>query len=337
MFVLGVSSSCKKSDVPAQPEPVLDPIEEVSLIAPENLNAPIVPQGDSTYNVIGYGYDLTGKHDDASSIRHKVVDIPAFVAAEKPDSFVPWRSTASWHDSYDAENAEVLANLLSNKSDLTKGQKLYGGTMSELFPKTAVFSEKYVYGYYSQYVQYKSFRFIVDNTLIGKFRKYLSPTFQSDVQNLNPEMMVKKYGTHVLAEIAIGAKLDVLYQAEVLADERSEIQENGYDAAIKTAFSFWTSRFNDIDSAMLRKVKSPALSFRVAGGDPSKIKFVKSTKGLHVDINGWLETIRTQNHVFIKADSTIPLSSLISDEKKRADVQAYITTYLENNQVKLSK
>jgi hypothetical protein len=337
LFVLGVSLSCKKSDVPAKLEPVLEPIEKVNLIVPENLYTPVVPQGDPNYNVIGYGYDFTGKHDDASSIRDKVVDIPAFVAGEKPTNFAPWRNTSSWHDSYDAENAEVLAELLSNQSDVTKGKKLFGATMSELFPNTAAFSEKYVYGYYSQYLQYRSFRFYIDDELITKFKQYLSLSFQSDVQSLNPEMIVKKYGTHVLAEIVLGAKLDVLYQAEIGADVRSELQKNGYDAAIKTTFGFWTSRLNEIDSAMLRKVKSPALSFRVAGGDPSKIKLVESTRGRHVDINDWLKSIGTQNYVFIGTRSTIPLYRLIPNEEKRAEVEAYIATFLESNQVKLSK
>jgi hypothetical protein len=337
LFLLIVSLSCKKSDVPPKVEPVLDPIEEVNLIVPENLNNPIEPQGDPIYNVIGYGYDVTGKFDDASSIRGRVVDIAAYVEGEKPTNFAPWTNSSFGYDSYDAEHADVLAKKLSFALEVTRGKSLYGGTMSESFPKTNAFSEKYVYGYYSQYLQYKSFKFWIDDQLIAKFRAYLSPSFKSDLQNLSPEMIVKKYGTHLLAEIVMGAKLHILYQAETTAEERSDVQKNGYDAAMKTTFDLWTSRMGEIDSTKLRKVKSPALSFRVAGGDPSKIKVINSTKGFRVDFSEWLKSAERQNHVFIGTKSTIPLFSLIENKEKRTEVQTYIATYLENNEVKLNK
>jgi len=337
LFVLGVSLSCKKSDVPAKLAPVLEPIEEVNLIVPENLKAPITPQGDSTYNVIGYGYDVTGKHNDASSIRDNVVDFAAFMKSGKPSYVVPSKSRTSWHDSYDAANAEVLANALSAEFKITEGKGLYGGTMTELFPTTTAFSEKYIYGYYSHYFQYKAFKIMLDDQLITTFRDYLSPSFKSDVDNLNAEILVEKYGTHVLADIVLGAKLDILYQAETADDERSKVQQNAYDAAIKTSFGLWTSRFNDIDSAKLRKVKSPALSFRVAGGDPSKIKIIETPEGRKVVISDWLNTIANQNHVFIQAGSMTPLTNLIANEKKRAEVELYIASYLEKKQVKLNR
>jgi hypothetical protein len=337
LLVISVSISCKKSDVPPKLEEVLDPIEGVKVIVPGDLQDPVAPQGDPKYNVIGYGYDVTGKFNDASAIREKVIDIPAYVAGEKPSNLEPWTSTAFGHDSYDGENAEVLAKKLSDQSEETKNRTFYGGTISESFPGTTAFSEKYVYGYYTQYLQYKMFKFLVDDRVVAKFRNYLSPSFKSDVQNLSPEMIVKKYGTHILANILIGAKLDIIYQAETNSDDRSSAQKNGYDAAIKTTFGFWTSRFEPIDSARLRTIKSPTLSFRVAGGDPSKIKTFDSPKGPKVDFSEWVKSAEKQNHVFIKANSTIPLFSLIADETKRTEVQSYIATYLENNEVKLSK
>lgn len=342
LFVLCVGSSCKKSDIPqkTEQEEVLDSIEKVNVIIPENLNIPTEPQGDPTYNVIGYGYDATGILNDASSIRGQVVNIAAYVEGEKKhDSLIPSRTTSFWYDSFDANNAEVLIKKLSAKSDAIKGKSLYAGTISESFPKTNASSEKYVYGYYSLYLQYKSFRFFINDDLVAKFRKYLSPSFESDVQTLSPELMIKKYGTHLLVEIALGAKLDILYQAEPSGEDRSDLQKSGYDAAVRTTFGFWTptSSFSKIDSAKLRKIKSPALSFRVAGGDPSKIHVIKSTQGLRINTTDWLKSAETQNHVFIKTMSTIPLYSLIENENRRSELQAYIATYLENKEFKLTK
>jgi len=338
LVMLSVGSSCKKSDVPPNLDEVLGPIESINLIIPENLNDPIVLQGDPKYNVIGYGYDFTGKFNDASAIRANVIDIAAYVKGEKPNNFEPRTSTTFGQDSYDAENAEVLARKLSAESEETKDKMLYGGTMSEFFPKTDAFSEKYVYGYSSQILQYKSFKFWVDDKVVEKFRKYLNPSFQSDVQSLSSEMIVRKYGTHILANILLGAKLDIVYQAETAALDRSSAQRNGYDAALKSTFGLWTTRwFEKIDSVALRQMKSPTISFRVAGGDPSKIRAFDSPIGPKVDFSAWQKSAETQNHVFIGATSTIPLFSLIADEGKRNEVQAYIATYLKNNEVKLSK
>jgi hypothetical protein len=337
LLALIIDASCKKSDVPPKNEEVLAPIEKVNLIVPENLKDPVKQQGDPLYNVIGYGYDVTGKFNDASSIRGNVIDIAAYVKGEKPNNFVPWRGTAGWHDSYDAVNAEELASKLSAESEETKNKNLFGATMTEFFPQTTAFSEKYVYGYYSHYFQYRLFRFWIDEEIIAKFRKYLNPLFQSDVQNLSPEMIVQKYGTQVLGNIKLGAKLDIVYQAEIGVNNRSDLQQNGYDAAIKRTFGLWTNRLNEIDSIKLRKIKSPALSFRVAGGDPSRLKIIKTPNGPWVDLNDWLNSIDTQNYAFIQADSTIPLFSFITDETKRSAVQAYIASYLESRKVKLTK
>jgi len=335
LLVVAIGSSCKKSDDSSKLELVLGPLEKVTLIIPENLNTPLQPQGDPKYNVIGYGYDFTGKHDDASSVRANVVNIAAYVEGEKSTYFDPSTSSAGWSDSYDGVDAEYLARGLSYTYDVTQGKALFGGTMTELFPNTTAFSKKYVYGYFSQYFQFKSFRFHIDEDLITGFKKYLNPSFQSDIRHLTPEMIVKKYGTHILAEIVLGAKLDILYQAETNVEERSDVQKNGFDAAIRTTIGFWSGRLNPIDSLKLRKVKSPALSFRVAGGDPSKIKIIESAIGRHIDVSDWLKSIKPNNYVFIKTRSVIPLYRLIPDEKKRADVQAYIAAYLENSQVKL--
>jgi hypothetical protein len=105
--------SCKKtnndSDIPPEAIP---PIAEVSIS--ESKSGSELPKGDPVYNLLGYGYDVTAKFDDATSSRASVVNMTSYIK-DRPNAIDNSSSTAFWADSYDGENAEKLAVALTNK------------------------------------------------------------------------------------------------------------------------------------------------------------------------------------------------------------------------------
>ena len=330
LTLLFIATSCKKSeDFPPQ-EPAPEPIAKITLLPAKLSSVPAVTQGDINYNLLGYGYDVTGKYDDASSARIAVMDMISFAREKHVE---PSMSTSFSMNSWDGENAEDLALGLSRGSKATEGRKFYGQSIQSAFPGEKPFAEKYIYGFYSDIIQYKQLRFYVEKSASN----YLTPQFKSDLQTMNAETLVKKYGTHVLSDISLGARLNIVYQGETTAKNRASVQKAGYDEALKSIFGRFSGRINDIDSNLLRPIKSPKVAFDIVGGDPSTIQIVETKKGQWVDLNAWNKSITIKNSVFISANNLIPLADLIDDITKKAEVEKYLESYLAANEVKLSK
>lgn len=325
-----IATSCKKSSDNPIEEPVPESIAKMTLLPPKLSYDPTAVQGDINYNLLGYGYDVSGKIDDASSARVPVIDMVSFAKEKHVEGGLA--ATYSMN-SWDGINAEALALQLSWGLKATEGRKLYGQSIKSFFPDELPFAEKYIYGYYSDIIEYKQLKFFTDNSTL----KYLSTSFKSDLQTMTAETLVKKYGTHVLTNISLGARLNIAYQGETVATDRTPVQNAGYDVALNQFFGKFSGRINKIDSNYLRQIKAPKVAFEVLGGDPTKVKITETANGQRVDIKDWSEALSAKSSVFVRAIALVPLTELIDDPARKAEVEKYIESYLTANEVKLSK
>lgn len=326
--------SCKKTNDntnPDEPTKIITPVAEVSLL--EIRPGSALPKGDPNYNLLGYGFDVTGKFEDARSSRASVVNMTSY-SKDQLRTIDNSTTTGFWTDSYDAENAEKLALRLSNKLSQTQGGKFFKGTIGSFLPEEHAFSKKYVYGYFEQMYQFRRIRVIGGD--LQAFKRHLDTEFLSDIQTMTAEMLVKKYGTHVLTNIIIGAKLNAIYQAETTHTDRLSAQHAGYDAAMNATFGMLISgRLDPIDSVKLRTITVPKIVFELVGGERGKSKIIKTNKGNFVDNNDWRQSITRENAVFIGVSEMIPIATLIDNIDKKKEVEDYISTYLKANEVKL--
>ena len=324
--VLIFSASCKKSH--EEEKLPLKTVEEITIMERKQVLEP-VSQGHETFNLVGYGYDVTGKFNDASSARAAVIDVESY---DKNHNLSVGTSGWFYSNMHDGENAEILASTLSNKTDETKGRKLYGETIRSFFPGESPFSERYIYGFYSKVSSLKSIWFGGVEHIV----KYLYPAFKDDIQNMNAENLVKKYGTHVLTYISLGGKLNIIYQAETTSFDRRNAQNAGFDFAIKKVFYFSPERMNDVDSNRLRTIKSPKVAYEVFGGDAAKIRLVNTVTGILVDTYTWSDSINLKTAAFIAANKMVPITTLIADQAKKTEVENYIKGYLNEKEVQLT-
>lgn len=225
---------------------------------------------------------------------------------------------------------------MTNKLNQTQEGKFFKGTIGSFFSEDSAFSKKYVYGFYAEMFQYKRLKVYKGDT--ENFKDHLSSEFLSGIHAMTPEMLVKKYGTHVLTSIILGAKLNALYQAETSDQNRLLAQHAGYDAAMKSTFGMLLSgRLDPLDSAKLRTITAPKIAFEAVGGQPGQIKIItaKKGKGKVVDTNDWRQSINPENAVFIGTRELIPISALIENAGKKKEVEDYLSRYLKANEVKL--
>lgn len=284
------------------------------------------------YSFLGNGYDVTDKFNDAVSVRAGVVDIPAYDASGKYRVNLAGGTESSWTTTQ-AESAVDLATKLSNTYDATKGLKLFGNTIDK-FPGTDITDKKYVYGYYSYYMIWKRYNF--DEQL--RVNNYLTADFKRDITLLSTQELINKYGTHVLAEIKIGSKFDVVYQAEAPQNgRRGNIIMEGLRYTLKRTFGLPTGYLDEPNLRDLNDNSSAQIYYNSTGGDISKLKTETINSRLILNINNWVASTTEDKATFIGAtdDGLIPLYNFIDDTVKKAEVKAYLDQYYASKTVKL--
>jgi hypothetical protein len=328
--VLAIFYGCKKQSQPAIKTSSLPEISVTGFATTGN--API--RGDKIYNLLGYGYDITGKYADTSAVRSQAINIAAF-GTDNPDRVVFDESKTSASQIINAKDAEDFSQQLSARLDESNGFKFFKGSVTAPFPGQNALSAKYVYGNYAMIIQQKR---IKTNASNGLLMNYLTPAFTHDILALSAADLVKKYGTHVLADIVLGAKLNIMYQAETTAPTRAASEFAGFNFAIKKVFGLFTGSLDPINTTDLQTISSPQIVYEAAGADLSKIKVNTTSRTPTVDVADWHLSSTEAGAAFIDISKSglIPLYALIADPARKATVQSYITKYLMDQQVKLA-
>ncbi|QJD95202.1 hypothetical protein HH214_04570 [Mucilaginibacter robiniae] len=309
------------------------PESKITVIGPKVLaNYPGI-QGSSTYNLLGYGYDVTGKYADTSAVRHQALNVDAYIT-NNPDRFIINLASSSYAEAFHTENAENFAQQTSYWLTATKGLKLFKGSITIPFPDSDALSRKYVYGSFSQVIQRKRLRYMENYDLL---KNYLTLDFSRDLSTLSAASLIKKYGTHVLSDVILGAKFNVYYQAVSTASDRKISETAGFTYALQKVFGLFSGSIDAVTDERLKTISSPKVVYEALGADVTKIKVNKLDDNTNVSIVDWHSSTTIDNSVFIDIgeNGLVPLYELISDPTKKLEVKNYITSYLIAQQVKV--
>ncbi|RZF59563.1 MAC/perforin domain-containing protein [Sphingobacterium corticibacterium] len=336
-------SSCKKTtlDNPETIDPEL--AEKIELeFSVKNLRDDennIDKEGYNDYNFLGYGYDITGKCADATSVREPVINTPDFVK-DHTGRFVVARLLSSTFTPIYATDAEQFTKNLTHvflRQHEPHSYSYFKGNIVHAFPETEVTSGNYLYGLYELEMKYRRLSLNAYDRLLTP---YVTESFKYDCQSLSAHELIEKYGTHALISLEIGAKLSINYQAQYKKESRRQAVENSFRIGLKECFGLFSGFLDPVDSTALKGVTNPKIAFEVVGGDPSKIKIEeKAGKNLFVTIDEWRESVTEENARFAYLDgleNLLPISDLIEDVKKKQEVEEYIHKYIRTNEVKLN-
>lgn len=337
LTLLGFAISCSKSSDPeTTPELPPEPFPEIKIAVsgPQRTDLKPVPQGNGESNFLGYGYDLTGKYEDSASVKDMVIDVPAF-KKDHPSRYDNAATSMRDFRVVVAVNAVDLSEKLSNSLTDAAGSKLFKASITSFYPEQTAFSAKYVYGDYTDIIQFRQVK-MMNHTLL---QQYLSPGFTSDLQTMNKTDLVKKYGTHVLSNIFLGAKLHAVYQAVSNASEakRRRSVEAGFTVAIQKVFRSSSGYLDVVTAADYSTISEAKIIYEAIGGDLSALKETTTVSPTRVNYADWLGTLKPEEAMFIgiDRDGLIPLYELIADPVKKAEVKEYIARYLKEGEVTL--
>lgn len=336
MAVFAMLASCKKKSdevikTPDQKEQLSPDIKLVVTGATEE-SKPLYKRPE-TYNFLGFGYDVSDKFDDETSVRASVVDVLAYAASGSDLVNISRSTEGSWR-TIEAKNAVDLSENFSWTYAETKGLRLFGNTIEKIFPGTVATDKKYVYGYYSNYIVWKRYEFYPEQ----RVNKFLTTGFSNDITLLSAEALIHKYGTHVLAGIKMGAKFDVVYQAEAPAENRAAVVMEGLRYAIKRTFGLMTGPMDAVKLEHLNANSKAQIYYNSVGGDVRKLKTEIINNSVTLNITDWRSTNTEDNARFIgvSKDRLVPLDSFIDEPLKKAEVKSYIEKYFAAKAVRLT-
>ncbi len=311
-------ASCKKQEI----------INDKETFPSKKIISETKSAGDGVYDLLGFGYDVTKEFGNSSSATFEVIDINRFVA-DYPSRITPDLSKTSYGQLASGGNIESYSRSLSANITSTATFKVFTGTITGAYSNTATSSSKYLYGSYSHIAQQKRWKL---NSPSNILKDYLNQDFILDLENSSAQYVVQKYGTHVLLDIKLGGKLEILYQSETSKSNRDIAASAGINLGVDKLFNI--SRNVSYNSTDASENFSQNLNYKTHGGDPTTNLFGQITLGENtlpkIDITEWLNSLTLENAelVDIGQDGLIPIYELIDDFDKRIELENYVNQYM---------
>ncbi|SDP04678.1 MAC/Perforin domain-containing protein [Mucilaginibacter sp. OK268] len=296
--------------------------------------------GDNKYDLLGFGYDVTGEYASSSSATYPVIDIDKLVQNE-PGRFVPDNNVTQYGEYAAGGNASDYLHSLTTNTTATLApagvSAFWGATLTVNFDETSKVSSKYSYASASIIIKQKRLKFNAPIDLIKS--TYLTSVFKSDVSSMSAQQLVTKYGTHVLTDVILGAKLNVFYRSQTSSSNKGESVRAGLDVhGLFHTFGF-KSDVTHADSSVNSNYDQ-TMYYSTVGGDGTKGIFGQlslDNTSPKIDIAPWQSSCTRDNAAFIQignaAGTLIQLSDLIDDAAKKQAVTNYITQYLASHNI----
>lgn len=296
-------------------------------------NYPLLIEDTKTYgiyNSLGYGYNATGEYAHSNATGQQIIDIEKMkLTYSSAVSNIPILSQ-ELNYFYSTDAADYSSKFSSKLYD-TQNNKYFRKSITNFYTtatdKNQNFYPQHIYGTQFILLKYNRYRFTVNpNQMID----FLTTTFKQDLQTKSPNEIIDTYGTHILTDIYVGAKLDMVYQARTKNSNRAE--------AADALVSYNPNNPNGIGSLNYFK----KVSYKSRGGDPalqiSGFYNLDKNPSATIITDKWQNSCTLENSVLVDfgQNGLIPIYDMVQDSTKKAQLKQAVEQYLASNEVKLS-
>lgn len=322
-WVMLILSGCADEDI----------IERNSPSFPQSVNTRSA--GDGVYDILGYGYDITGPYLDTKSSRAIVFDTNKLL---EKGLITPYKLEESrFRYSSGKDVIDFTTNMSSSLQMSTPGiLKVIGGaSLNIAFGGNSHYNSDYSFAYCTQ--QYIDSRYRISEADINVLKTCLTKQFIERLSTYTPEQIVEEYGTHVLKDIYLGAKFEVYYMAKSTSSSKKESINAGLGASLFSLFKMDGKFQHDESLAITNKEQS--LYYFTIGGDPAVgvQGSLNPENSPSIDIGKWMASVKSSTPKFIDVDnnsqSFIPIYELVTDPTKKQTLKAYIDNYIKSKEV----
>jgi len=308
--------------------------------------------GDGTWDLLGYGYDITGElFASANASDAAIIDVAAFNSAY-PNRINTPTDTYGYYAVYTGATATDYMKDVNTKETYgltaSAGEKEKNTFASGNFSKTNenqstyTYNSRYSYASFESRVRIKSINFTEDATL-DLLRNYLTPLFVANLSAYSADALVERYGTHVLLGISLGGRLKYDYKGAVVKETTAERKVR----AVKAGFSigvdkiFGISLSSDVSTeektTISNETTEKAFVGTYYGGTNSGTSFSTDAAGntsQTVNLAGWQQSITVNNATLIDINKSIPIYELITDPIKKEQVKTAVEKYINDREIK---
>ena len=322
-WVMLILSGCADEDI----------IERNSPSFPQSVNTRSA--GDGVYDILGYGYDITGPYLDTKSSRAIVFDTNKLL---EKGLITPYKLEESrFRYSSGKDVIDFTTNMSSSLQMSTPGiLKVIGGaSLNIAFGGNSHYNSDYSFAYCTQ--QYIDSRYRISEADINVLKTCLTKQFIERLSTYTPEQIVEEYGTHVLKDIYLGAKFEVCYMAKSTSSSKKESINAGLGASLFSLFKM-DGKFQ-YDESLAITNKEQSLYYFTIGGDPAVgvQGSLNPENSPSIDIGKWMASVKSSTPKFIDVDnnsqSFIPIYELVTDPTKKQTLKAYIDNYIKSKEV----
>lgn len=322
-WVMLILSGCADEDI----------IERNSPSFPQSVNTRSA--GDGIYDILGYGYDITGPYLDTKSSRAIVFDTNKLL---EKGLITPYKLEESrFRYSSGKDVIDFTTNMSSSLQMSTPGiLKVIGGaSLNIAFGGNSHYNSDYSFAYCTQ--QYIDSRYRISEADINVLKTCLTKQFIERLSTYTPEQIVEEYGTHVLKDIYLGAKFEVYYMAKSTSSSKKESINAGLGASLFSLFKM-DGKFQ-YDESLAITNKEQSLYYFTIGGDPAVgvQGSLNPENSPSIDIGKWMASVKSSTPKFIDVDnnsqSFIPIYELVTDPTKKQTLKAYIDNYIKSKEV----
>lgn len=322
-WVMLILSGCADEDI----------IERNSPSFPQSVNTRSA--GDGVYDILGYGYDITGSYLDTKSSRAIVFDTNKLL---EKGLITPYKLEESrFRYSSGKDVIDFTTNMSSSLQMSTPGiLKVIGGaSLNIAFGGNSHYNSDYSFAYCTQ--QYIDSRYRISEADINVLKTCLTKQFIERLSTYTPEQIVEEYGTHVLKDIYLGAKFEVYYMAKSTSSSKKESINAGLGASLFSLFKM-DGKFQ-YDESLAITNKEQSLYYFTIGGDPAVgvQGSLNPENSPSIDIGKWMASVKSSTPKFIDVDnnsqSFIPIYELVTDPTKKQTLKAYIDNYIKSKEV----
>ena len=322
-WVMLILSGCADEDI----------IERNSPSFPQSVNTRSA--GDGVYDILGYGYDITGPYLDTKSSRAIVFDTNKLL---EKGLITPYKLEESrFRYSSGKDVIDFTTNMSSSLQMSTPGiLKVIGGaSLNIAFGGNSHYNSDYSFAYCTQ--QYIDSRYRISEADINVLKTCLTKQFIERLSTYTPEQIVEEYGTHVLKDIYLGAKFEVYYMAKPTSSSKKESINAGLGASLFSLFKM-DGKFQ-YDESLAITNKEQSLYYFTIGGDPAVgvQGSLNPENSPSIDIGKWMASVKSSTPKFIDVDnnsqSFIPIYELVTDPTKKQTLKAYIDNYIKSKEV----
>lgn len=300
--------------------------------------------GDGKFDVLGYGYDVTGEYLHPLSVRNPVLDIAKYEKdyfdriQENNSSYgfdqMYYGYSASDYTKDITKETNVSANMSYGSEKVDTVPYFSGNITNNNYLKTEyAYSDKYSF---ASVDAVRNRKHIWINDEVSFLSNYLSESFITDMERLSPDRLVERYGTHVLTDFIIGGRYKLMYRSVITHTKDATHKKTTVASGLKAAlfgigFSLDISRTVQTDETLVVDNQNKELYVMFYGGNGTSLKY-DLEKGMPtgVDVQSWENSVNLSNSCLneIIWKETYPIYDFILDLDKKEEVKQAVIRYM---------